>query len=43
MTRTGKTSKGKIVELGTVRQVEGGFVGYVMHRKGFAVQVFIPA
>ncbi len=43
MKRTAKTRRGKTVELNTMTKVDGGWTGYVMHRKGYAVVVFVPA
>jgi hypothetical protein len=40
--RTGKTSKGRTVPLNVLQPVDGGWLGYVLNGKGFAVSVFIP-
>jgi hypothetical protein len=40
--RTGKTHYGKVVPLDTSTRVPGGWLGYVLNARGFAVQVFVP-
>jgi hypothetical protein len=42
MTRTAKTKSGKTVQLNKAVKVDGGIVEYVMHRRGYAVAVFVP-
>jgi hypothetical protein len=42
MTRTAQTSNGKTVPLNECRPIEGGFVSWVLNRRGHAVQVFVP-
>lgn len=43
MTRTAQTRKGKTVEINTTRKVEGGYAGYVLDVRGYAVPVFVPS
>jgi hypothetical protein len=42
-TKTAKTRKGKLVEVGKLHRVAGGYAGYVMGRQGYAIAVFVPA
>jgi hypothetical protein len=42
MTQYAFTKYGLEVELNTLWEVEGGWEGYIMHGKGYAVLIFIP-
>ncbi len=41
-TRTARTQRGTEVEINTTWKVEGGYYGYAVHARGYAVLVFIP-
>ena len=42
MIRTGKTKDGTEVILNKCYRVDGGWISFVMHSKGYAVEIFVP-